>query len=78
MALSATRLRQRLYQILDQVLETGTPVEIERRGKILRISTKEPVSKLERLTARRITVGDPEELVHNDWSSAWRGLGGER
>lgn len=26
-----------IYRILDQVLETGVPVEIERRGKLLKI-----------------------------------------
>jgi hypothetical protein len=34
---TASRLRENVYRILDEVLETGVPVEIERRGKILRI-----------------------------------------
>lgn len=41
MPYSATRLRQNLYAILDSVLENGQPVEIERKGHILRIVPEE-------------------------------------
>jgi hypothetical protein len=37
MAVSATQLRQNIYAILDEALATGKPVEIERKGKLLRI-----------------------------------------
>ena len=30
MALTASKLRENIYRVLDQVLETGEPVEIER------------------------------------------------
>ena len=33
MPVTASKLRENIYRILDQVLETGVPVEIERRGK---------------------------------------------
>lgn len=72
MALTASKLRENVYRILDQVLETGVPVEIERSGKILRISAAEPRSKLANLKSRNYIVGDPEELVHLDWSAEWR------
>ena len=35
--ITASSLRQNIYTILDEVLETGVPVEIERKGQILRI-----------------------------------------
>lgn len=73
MAISSTRLRQNLYSILDKVLDTGLPVEIERKGRILRIVPDKPVSKWDRLERRLITNGDPEDLVHLDWSSEWKG-----
>jgi hypothetical protein len=41
MKMHATALRQNLYSVLDEVLATGTPVEIECKGKILRIVTDE-------------------------------------
>ena len=40
--LSATRLRADLYRVLDEILENGRPVEIERRGRILRIDRRIP------------------------------------
>ncbi len=72
MALTASKLRENVYRILDQVLETGVPVEIERSGKLLRISAAEPRSKLENLKQRDCIVGDPQDLVHLDWSGEWR------
>ena len=72
-AISATRLRQNLYNILDSVVDTGVPVEVERRGRLLRIVAEEPGSKWDRLTAHHVVVGDPDELVHIDWSGEWSG-----
>lgn len=74
--LTATQLRSELYRILDQVLETGEPVEIERaRGTIVlrpavsgRVGRKKPKSK----GNPRLVVGDAEELVHFDWSQHWK------
>lgn len=72
MPLKASSLREDIYRILDQVLETGVPVEIERRGKILKIVPAEPRSKLENLEARPYLLSDPEDLVHMDWSVEWK------
>jgi Antitoxin Phd_YefM, type II toxin-antitoxin system len=70
---SVSRLRADLYRVLDSVLETGVPVEIERRGKRLRIVAAEEASALDRLTPRPGYIeGDPETLVHLDWSGEWR------
>jgi hypothetical protein len=72
MRLKASKLRENIYRILDQVLETGVPVEIERGGKLLKIICAEPPSKLARLKPRDYLRGAPEELVHLDWSGEWR------
>jgi hypothetical protein len=71
--ISATRLRQDLYNILDQVIDSGLPVEIERRGQHLRIVPARASRKLERLERRAVINGDPESIVHVDWSSTWSG-----
>lgn len=75
--LTASRLRANVYRVLDQVLETGVPVEIERHGRRLRIlpvsaGTSRTVSKLARLKPRRYLRCPPEALVHIDWSREWR------
>lgn len=79
MPVSATELRQNLYKLLDQVAATGVPVEIVRKGAKLRIvadaspASTRTLSKFARLpTNPNLISGDPEDLVHIDWSSEWR------
>lgn len=73
MSLSASRLRADIYRILDEVLRTGQPVEVERRGKRLTIAAVEPPDRVAALKAHPdAIVGDPDELVHVDWSGEWR------
>jgi hypothetical protein len=71
MTLRASALRENIYRILDEILETGVPVDIERKGKLLRIAAVEPQSKLANLKPRDLIVGDPEDLVHVGWSEEW-------
>jgi prevent-host-death family protein len=62
--LSLTALRKQLYQVVDRVLETGVPVEIERHGKKLMIvPVEQPASKLAKLKRRNGIIGNPDELV---------------
>jgi len=67
-----SKLRQDIYQLLDRVIETGQPLEIERKGRKLRIVPAESVSRLARLRKRKCIKGDPEKLVSIDWSSEWK------
>jgi len=61
-----------ILKILDKVIETGRPVTVERKGKHLIISTKAS-SKLDQLEEHCDFIqGDPEEIVHMDWSAEWR------
>lgn len=75
MALTASKLRANVYRLLDEVLDTGKPLEIERNGRLLVIAPKEVKkkgSKLDNLQRREgAIVGDPDELIHMDWSSEW-------
>ncbi len=72
MAITASKLRADVYRLLDEVLETGQPLEIERNGKTLVIAPKEKLSFWDRLPRREgFIVGDPDELIHVDWSSEW-------
>jgi antitoxin (DNA-binding transcriptional repressor) of toxin-antitoxin stability system len=72
MKLSASRLRQDIYRILDEVLSTGVPVDIERRGRLLRIVPVEPPDRLRELPERPYLRTDPQDIVHVDWSGEWR------
>jgi len=72
LATTASKLRANIYRMLDEVLETGQPLEIERNGKTLVIAPKEEQSIWDRLPRREgYIVGDPDELIHIDWSSEW-------
>ena len=73
MAISATRLRQDIYRLLDEVLRTGQPLEIERHGQVLRITAAPPRSRLERIDpVHELIVGDPDGFASWDWSADWR------
>lgn len=71
MKTTATALRKDLYNLLDRVLETGEPIEVERNGRIVRLVPGRPPSRFDRLIRRDVIVGDPDELIHMDWSSEW-------
>ena len=62
--MTVSELRQNIYRLLDQVLDTGVPLEIERKGRKLRITAEPPRDKLANLKRRDCLVGDPEDIVH--------------
>jgi antitoxin (DNA-binding transcriptional repressor) of toxin-antitoxin stability system len=73
MRVTATRLRADIYVLLDRVLETGEPLEIERGGRWLRIVPAETRPLAERLPPRPdLIAGEPQDLVSIDWSDTWR------
>jgi hypothetical protein len=74
MKVTASKLRENIYNILDQALETGVPVEVERKGRILKIVPEAKPSKLAKLKKRDCLIGDPESIVHMDWLKEWSEL----
>jgi hypothetical protein len=72
MAISGTKLRENIYQLLDQALETGEALEIKRKGRTLRIVPEPRPTRLAQLPRRPTINGDPEDLVHLDWSGEWK------
>jgi len=73
MMYKTTDLRRQIYKVLDQVLETGQAVEIERRGRRLKIVPVDRPSPMQRLAPMQDLIeGDPAELEHIDWSGEWR------
>ena len=72
MAITASQLRQDVYRLLDKTVDTGRPLEVRRKGHILRIIS-EPATggKLNSLVSHACINGDPEDIVHIDWSDSW-------
>lgn len=71
MVVNASTLRENIYRLLDQVLETGQPLEIERKGRRLRVIPVLGETKIDRLVKHDCLRGDPEAIVHLDWSKEW-------
>lgn len=76
---NATRLRENLYQTLDQVLATGEPVAIVRKGRrlLLSVAAEPKKTKRESLLSRlephpNAIKGDPDDLIHIDWLKQWK------
>jgi antitoxin (DNA-binding transcriptional repressor) of toxin-antitoxin stability system len=70
---SNLNIQNDIFQLLDKVIKTGVPVEIERKGKRLLISPAEKRRDLDSLEEHpEFIVGNPDDLVHIDWSEEWK------
>ena len=74
MPITASKLRENVYKILDEAIETGVPVEVVRKGVVLKIVLDQPPGKLARLKKRSVFAGDPDDIIGMDWSSEWSEL----
>ena len=72
MKVTASKLRENVYRLLDQVLQNGTPVQIQRKGRTLKIVAEDAPQKTSRLVRRNIINGEPTDLIHLDWSNEWK------
>lgn len=70
--ISLTELRGKLYQLIDQTIASGVPIEIERKGHILKISLENSPAKMDRLIRRpEIILNKNDDLIHADWMKNW-------
>ena len=60
--MSLTALRNNLFKVVDEVIKTGIPAEIERNGHKLKIVVEEKKSKLNNLRTHNCIVGNPDDL----------------
>ena len=74
MKITASKLREDIYRILDEAIASGRPVEVLRKGTVLRIIPEKRVSKLAGLKKRDCFVGDPDDVIGMDWSREWTEL----
>jgi len=78
MTISPTALRKDIYKILDKIIETGEPVEIERKGITLKIvkeeSVEEPLNRwdlIESLPDKETWIGDLDDIFDMNWMEEW-------
>lgn len=70
--ITPSKLRENIYRILDEILETGNPIEIKRHGQRLKIEPVDSVKKLDNLIKRPYLKCNADKIVHNDWSKEWK------
>lgn len=69
-SVTPTQLRADIYNLLDEVLETGIPLEIRKGDKKLKIVPQEMVDKFQNLVSRpEVIRGDPEALIEISWEN---------
>lgn len=71
MKITASKLREDVYRILDEIIATGVEVEIHRKGTIIKMVPAQKTSKISRLKRHAYSDEDPEFFTHIDWSSTW-------
>ena len=78
MAITATKLRADLYRVIDNVIKNGVSVEVELRGKKVRIVPAEPRDKLAALVKQpSVIIGNPGRLPQvktfdeKKWRKKW-------
>ncbi len=65
---SPTELRSNIFKLLDEVITSGVPIEINKGGKLLRIVPVEKVNKLANLSPKQdVIVGNPDDLADISW-----------
>ncbi|MBA2497501.1 MAG: hypothetical protein H0V33_10490 [Acidimicrobiia bacterium] len=72
---TATQFRRLARRLLARRLATGDSINArrERRVEVVLAAHTEPDSSIDRLVRRSdVIVGDPDDLMHVDWSSEWR------
>jgi prevent-host-death family protein len=66
--ISPTELRSNIYKLLDEVINSGVPLEINKGGKLLRIVPVAKSDKLRNLVSRPdVIIGNPDDLVDISW-----------
>lgn len=66
--ITVTELRGNIFKLLDEVLRTGVPIEVNKGGKKVRIVPAEVSNKLQNLVSRPDVInGDPEDIVNTTW-----------
>lgn len=66
--ITATELRGNIYGLLEEVLDTGVPIEVKKGGRRLRIVPVENIDKLRNLVYRpEVIPGNPDDLIDLAW-----------
>jgi len=66
--ITVPELRGNIHNLLDEVLNTGIPIEIDKGGKKLKIMPLDKANKLQNLISRPDVIkGNPDDLIDIRW-----------
>ena len=66
--ITPTQLRANIFNLLDDILRTGVPLEIKKGDRRLKIVPVGKADKFQNLIARpEFILGDPDDLVDIHW-----------
>ena len=69
-AITPTELRANIYNILEEILRTGIPIEINKGNRRLKIVPIAKVDKFNNLISRpNVIQGNADDLVDIHWES---------
>lgn len=72
MTITPSKLRDNLYNLLDEVLSTGQPIDIARKGQILHIVADRRISRLDSIITKKIANATDDELINTNWGKEWK------
>ena len=71
-SISLDFFKTNLDHLLEKIVKSGIPLEIDYKGKKIVIVAEEQKDKLSFLQPHPdCLTGDPEDIVHMDWSDEW-------
>jgi N-acyl-D-aspartate/D-glutamate deacylase len=73
MQTTPTLFKNDIFNMLDHILETGKPLEINRNGHIFKVVPPKKINKLDRLIAHPdVVVGNSDDIVNIDFTNKKR------
>lgn len=73
MEITLSELRAKIFKIFDELIQSGKPLLIKRKGVLIRISAQGRTSRLARMKKRPGLLVKPEELIACEWEKEWKG-----
>ena len=65
--MTTSELKQNLDPLLDQVIQTGKPIEIKRKNKVLKIVVESSASNVELNKKKEVLHYDQDEIVYTNF-----------
>ena len=65
--ITTSELKQNLDPLLDQVIQTGKPIEIKRKNKVLKIVVESSIPLVELNKKREVANFEQDEIVYTNF-----------